>query len=98
MIRRQKIEGSHQVKVTFMLPADFAHIPLSVVGDFNQWDPTAHPLQRCSDGTYEATVILEAGHRYAFRYLGSDGQWFNDGFADAFEPNAFGADNSIVVT
>jgi 1,4-alpha-glucan branching enzyme len=97
MIRRQKIEGSHQVKVTFVLPADYPHVPISVVGDFNQWDPTAHPLQRRSDGTYEAMVILETGRRYAFRYLSSDGQWFSDGFADAFELNAFGTDNSIVV-
>jgi 1,4-alpha-glucan branching enzyme len=81
-----------------MLPADFPHVPIAVVGDFNQWDASAHPLTRVSDGTYQATVTLEAGRRYAFRYLSQGGWWFNEGFADDLEPGPFGRYNSILVT
>lgn len=98
MMRKQTIPGKHQVEVTFVLPAAFPHVPLSVVGDFNQWDPTLHPLTPASDGTYQVTVTLEAGHRYAFRYLSHSSQWFNEGFADDLEPGSFGSYNSIVVT
>jgi 1,4-alpha-glucan branching enzyme len=98
MIRRQTILESNQVQITFVLPADFPHVPISVVGDFNQWDASVHPLRQASDGTYQATVTLEAGRRYAFRYLSHGGKWFQEGFADDLEPGPVGSYNSIVVT
>lgn len=98
MIQRQPISESNQVKVTFVLPVDYPHVPVTVVGDFNQWNATANPLQRRSNGTYSTTLVLEAGQRYAFRYLCGNGEWFNEGFADAFETNGFGSDNSILIT
>jgi 1,4-alpha-glucan branching enzyme len=98
MIRRQPIPNRHQVEITFVLPADFPYVPISVVGDFNQWEPNAHPLTRGNDGTYQVTVPLEAGRRYAFRYLSQGGRWFNEGFADDLEPGPFGRYNSILAT
>jgi hypothetical protein len=98
MIRKQTLKESNRVEVTFELPADFPHLPISVVGDFNQWNPRAHPLTPASDGTYQVTVTLEAGHRYAFRYLSHGGKWFNEGFADYLEPGPLGRYNSILVT
>jgi 1,4-alpha-glucan branching enzyme len=98
MIRRQSIPDSNLVQVTFVLPADFPHASLSVVGDFNQWDPSVHPLSQASDGTYQATVTVEGGRRYAFRYLSDEGKWFNEGFADDLEPGPSGGYNSILVT
>ena len=98
MIRRQTLPASNQVQITFVLPADFPHVPISVVGDFNQWDASVHPLTRGCDGTYQVTVMLEAGRRYAFRYLSQGGKWFHEGFADDLEPGPFGGYNSILVT
>ena len=98
MIRRQNIQNSHQVQITFVLPADFSHVPISVVGDFNQWNPSAHPLTQVSDGTYQVTVTLETGRRYAFRYLSYEGRWFTEGFADDLEPGPSGGYNSILIT
>ncbi|MEZ4867484.1 MAG: isoamylase early set domain-containing protein [Caldilineaceae bacterium] len=97
MIQRQPITGSNQSKVTFVLPADYPHLPIAVVGDFNHWNPAANPLQQRSNGSYSATVVVENGHRYAFRYLCDNGRWFNEGLADAFEENGFGGDNSILI-
>lgn len=40
---------------------------VSLVGDFNNWDPTAHPMQRAPDGAWLLKVELRHGHhRYAF--------------------------------
>jgi 1,4-alpha-glucan branching enzyme len=40
---------------------------VSLVGDFNNWDPTAHPMQRMPDGAWLLKVELRHGHhRYAF--------------------------------
>ncbi len=40
---------------------------VSVVGDFNQWNPTAHPMKRMPDRSWLLNVELKHGHhRYAF--------------------------------
>lgn len=98
MIQRSKVKNSDQVKVTFALPADQTYVPQAVVGDFNQWDPSANPMKRRSNNTYSATVTLATGRRYAFRYACANNQWCNDVAADALEPNVFGSENSILIT
>jgi hypothetical protein len=37
----------HSSKVTFVLPGEVR--PVSVVGDWNDWDPMAHPVRRRSN-------------------------------------------------
>lgn len=38
-----------------------------VVGDFNQWHPTSHPLRKHVDGSWQGSITLAHGHhRYAF--------------------------------
>jgi 1,4-alpha-glucan branching enzyme len=38
-----------------------------VVGDFNDWDPNAHPMERRADGWWFLEVLLGHGHhRYQF--------------------------------
>ena len=40
---------------------------VSLVGDFNQWNPHAHPMKQMPDGAWLLTVELKHGHhRYAF--------------------------------
>ena len=40
---------------------------VSLVGDFNAWDPTAHPMKQMPDRAWFLTVELKHGHhRYAF--------------------------------
>jgi len=40
---------------------------VSLVGDFNRWNPVAHPLRQMPDGAWMLTVELAHGHhRYAF--------------------------------
>lgn len=83
------------MKVTFRLPAMVANGGLSVVGDFNDWTPGATPMHH-HDGTHTASVLVEAGRHYAFRYLGEGGEWFNDEAAHDYEPNEFGGMNGVI--
>ena len=40
---------------------------VSLVGDFNNWRPSANPMKRMPDGAWLLTVELKHGHhRYAF--------------------------------
>ena len=40
---------------------------VSLVGDFNHWDPAAHPMKRMPDRSWLLTVELKHGHhQYAF--------------------------------
>ena len=80
-------------KVTFSLTIDQ---PVSVVGDFNGWDPHAHPLTKRTNGTRSVAVVLPAG-RYAFRYLAADGEFFDDEAADGYEENGFGGFHGILL-
>jgi 1,4-alpha-glucan branching enzyme len=95
MIRCENDKGKARVRVTFDLPAASAHPPVSVVGDFNGWDPAATPLVRRGQ-TLRASVVLNAGRRYAFRYLADGGRWFDDDTADDSQPNGFGGSDSVL--
>ena len=95
MIRCEPGKGDGQVKVTFAIPADGGHERVSVVGDFNDWDPVATPLARRGE-TLLASVLLDAGRRHAFRYLTDGGRWFNDDEADDYQGNGFGGSDSVV--
>jgi 1,4-alpha-glucan branching enzyme len=98
MIRKQNLKGNGKVQVTFILPEDHPYGQVSVVGDFNNWDPAANRFVRRNNKTYSTAVKLIIGKRYAFRYFSEDGHWVNDEAADAYEPNEFGTDNCILTT
>jgi hypothetical protein len=80
MLKRTRLFG-HKIRVTFSLPVDQPEGVVSVVGDFNDWRPGHHELQRRRNGTRSVSVILPPGvHR--FRYLATGGVWFDDEGAD----------------
>jgi 1,4-alpha-glucan branching enzyme len=82
-------------KVTFALPVDVADQPISVVGEFNGWDPFAHPLKRRSNGTRSVSVELEPARSYRFKYLAADGSWLTDPDAESVD-NGHGDVDSVV--
>jgi 1,4-alpha-glucan branching enzyme len=93
VIKTTKPGRDGTVRVTFALPADEPGGPVSVVGDFNGWDPFAHPLRRRANGTRSAVVTVPAGATLRFRYLADGGVWFDDDTA----PARHGQDASIAV-
>lgn len=78
MIRVQKVRGTGDVKVTFVLDGTAPDGPVAVVGDFNDWSPFTHVLRKRSNGSRSASVTVPAGGEVRFRYLASDGRWFDD--------------------
>ncbi len=103
MLKKQYIKSRKVCKVTFELPdaelpepivADSVHL----VGEFNDWDPTATPMPRGRGGIYRVTLELEPGREYQFRYLVNGEHWCNDWHADAYVSGGFGEDNCVVVT
>jgi len=96
MLKKKKLSGKNEVKVTFVLPADHPHKDASVVGEFNDWDPSANKLIKRNNNTYSTAVILEKGKSYAFRYYAPDGSWFNDEAADDYIQNEHGSVNCVV--
>ncbi len=99
MIKKQVEKGSsNKVKVTFALPVEASAHTVAVLGDFNDWNPAAATkLVKRSNGTLSATVTLEAGQRYRFRYYAA-GEWLNDDAADAYESSEHGSENCILLT
>lgn len=92
MISQQR--RGNVAKVSFSVPVDDVEGPVSVVGDFNDWDPAATPMRR-TGVSYIASMTLVPGVRYAFRYFGEEAGWFNDEVADR-EFNEWGDTNSIL--
>jgi 1,4-alpha-glucan branching enzyme len=97
MLKRSLSLDEPVAKITFALPLCDVGLATSVVGDFNGWNPLAHPLKKRSNGTRSVTVEMPVGAAYHFKYLSEDGTWFCDPAADAFEPNDFGAVNSVLL-
>jgi 1,4-alpha-glucan branching enzyme len=95
VIRSQARRGTNQVKLTFVLPHETVDGPVAVVGDFNDWDPSATVLLK-HGREWRSAVEVEGGRRYAFRYLAQGDRWFNDEVADDYQPNAFGGSDSVV--
>jgi 1,4-alpha-glucan branching enzyme len=102
MIKKENLKNRNDIKLTFVLAADALPTEVNkprvaVVGDFNEWNPTANLLVKRSNGTLSASVTLPAGQRVRFRYYASDGVWFNDQSADAYEVGEYGAENCVVL-
>ena len=98
-IKKQYLKRKPVCKVTFRISekvgksAATAH----VVGEFNNWDFFSTPMKKLKKGAFTATLNLEKGRDYQFRYLLDNGNWQNDGDADKFVTTPFGnSENSVI--
>ena len=66
--------------VNFYCQAPQAHA-VHLVGDFNQWNPSSHPMRRRVDGCWFLQVMVPHGH-HQYRFL-VDGE-------DMLDPRATG--------
>lgn len=89
--------GGRDVEVTFRMPPLDGVVELYLSGDFNGWHTSAVPLVQEADGSWVTTLVLEAGTSYRYRYCDSQGRWYNDWDADAYVPNDFGSEDSVVI-
>jgi len=87
-------------KVTFELPEAVAERAEEVhlVGDFNNWDEQATPMEKKRGNRFSVTIDLEPNREYQYRYLINGRSWENDWEADKYVPNPFSGDNSVIST
>ena len=94
MNKSRKAKG--KASVTFTLDPGVGAQTAAVCGEWNDWSPGADVMRRDAEGGFSLTVDLDAGRAYRFRYLLDDERWENDWAADAYLPNSFGGDDSVV--
>ena len=89
-------EPGGTASVTFTVDPRVGARTAAVCGEWNGWSPTADVMRRGADGGFGVTVELEVGRAYRFRYLLDGVRWENDWAADAYLPNSYGEDDSVV--
>jgi len=89
-------DATGKASVTFTLDPAVGAKRAAVCGEWNKWSKRGHVMQRDTAGGFSLTVELEPGRAYRFRYLLDGERWENDWAADAYVPNEFGSDDSVV--
>jgi len=97
MVSKKFFKSKNVCRVTFALPKEIKAETATLVGEFNSWDGTATPLKKVK-GVWKATLELEEGKEFQYRYLVNGSEWYNDWEADAYAPNFIDGDNSVVRT
>jgi len=69
---------------------------VSLVGDFNGWDPSATPMRRGADGRWTASVPLALGS-YTYAFVVNDTTWIADPNAPRAPRSEFGSAGSVLV-
>jgi 1,4-alpha-glucan branching enzyme len=90
---------SPRARVTFAIPDSVWADSIHLVGDFNDWNPRSHPLQRNRADEWSLTLDLAPGQSFQFRYLCDGERWLLEDRADGYVPNTrVGGYNGIVIT
>ncbi len=86
-------------KVKFILSADIVADATEglLLGEFNNWDiENGFTMKKAKDGSLMATVSLEEGRIYQYRYLLNDGRWVNDQNAQYIHDERFHVENCVI--
>ncbi|MFK0047712.1 isoamylase early set domain-containing protein [Streptomyces sp. NPDC090741] len=81
----ERTRRKNRTEITFVLLAAHPAGEVSVVGDFNDWRPGAHPMAERPDGTRAVTVTLPVNQHHGFRYLANGGHWLDEEEADGHD-------------
>jgi 1,4-alpha-glucan branching enzyme len=99
MIKKEYLKTKPECKVTFRLSKKLAEgaEKISLVGDFNKWNPNKTLMKKLKSGEFTAVVNLKKNNEYQFRYILNGNNWKNDDKADKYVPNNIDGDNSVVI-
>jgi len=99
MITKKYLKTKPVCKVTFAVqPEEHKGAEkIALVGDFNEWDNKSTLLKKTKSGKFSATLDLETGKEYQFRYLIDEKLWENDWAADNYVPNNLTFEENSVV-
>lgn len=99
-LRKQYLKNKEMCRVTFSLSKEETNAAETVhlVGEFNNWDPAATPLQKYKNGNFSITLELRTGKEYQFKYLMNNQTWGNDPAPDKLvSVPELNTENSVVV-
>ena len=87
-------EQTEKRKVTFKVRAPDAK-KVQLAGEFNNWDPNSHPMERDDEGFWKVELRLASG-RYEYKLI-VDGRWWEDIGETNSVKNPFGTLNKLLV-
>jgi len=89
-----KEDKKEKKRVNFWIAADPGS-QVSVAGTFNNWDPTANPMQdQAGKGYYKTDMLVQHGiHEYKFVV---NGVWATDPSCPNRVPDPFGSENCVL--
>lgn len=90
--RKAAPEGREQ-EVEFELDAPMAG-EVCLAGEFNEWSPTADPMEKGADGIWRITLSLKPG-RYEYKFV-VDGDYIEDPNNPDTVPDPFSGQNSVL--
>ncbi|NBB86503.1 MAG: glycoside hydrolase [Bacteroidetes bacterium] len=97
MIEKDLSPAGKSMRVHFSLPAEVAEESVAIVGDFNDWDPAADPMElQPINGIWKKRISFKPGTEIEFKYWVDGDDWRNDEEADAYVPNEHGTENSLL--
>jgi 1,4-alpha-glucan branching enzyme len=97
MLTKKFFKTVDECEVTFEYENESA-AEVTLVGEFNGWEPVPMKNAKKADSSYRAKVRLPKNGEFQFRYYVDGSYWANDAAADAYWPNEFGDSNSVVNT
>jgi len=92
-MKKQMQKKTKRRRVTFAFDAPEIK-KVSLVGEFNNWDPAKHPMKCDNNGLWTKTVMLEPGI-YEYKFLADD-NWMTDTKNDHSRFNCYGTLNSLI--
>ena len=96
MLKKEYSQDGKTCSVTFMLPEQVHAQSVHLYGDFTEWEKSPQTMTKQADGSFALTLSLTSGKDYRFRYLLDGQRWENDWAADAYVPNPFGTQDSLL--
>jgi len=100
MIKKKFLKSKPVCKITFAMHEEAFEgaKKVEIIGEFNDWDTeNGIPMKKQKNGMFKATVDVEVGKEYQFRYLLDGEKWENDWEADKYVPTELGIENSVVI-
>jgi 5'-AMP-activated protein kinase regulatory beta subunit len=89
----KKQKKTNRRRITFLINAPEAR-KVSLVGEFNNWNPGKHPMKSEDKGQWIKTVMLNPG-TYEYKFL-VDENWLLDTKNDHSRLNCYGTLNSLI--
>ncbi len=88
---KKKLRQPKRRRVSFSFRKPDA-VEVSLVGDFNDWNPKRHPMKRDENGVWTKAVMLVPG-TYEYKFW-VDGNWMPDPQVPDVCKNVFGTLNN----